>query len=138
MNGWPVGRILLHILGGLVVVVAAFWLSLQVIDSWSDPPNASEIRIVDATYGLNCRDLAVPAGQVNRVRQGNATAAALELCGRATGNCSFPIDVNRLGDPAPGCRKDFFMLWRCGDIEKPRQLYIAEEAHGKSAMVTCP
>ena len=134
----PGGRILFKVIGGLAVVLASFWLSLQIMDYWSLPPNASEIHILEATYGLNCRNFAVPTGQVNRVKPGNATGAALEPCGKATGSCSFTVDVGRMGDPAPGCRKDFLLQWRCGDLEKTRQLYIAEEANGKTALATCP
>jgi hypothetical protein len=134
----PSGRIIFKVIGGLAVVLASFWISLQIMDYWSLPPNASEIHILEATYGLNCRTFAVPAGQVNRVKPGNATSMALEICGKATGSCSLAIDVGRMGDPAPGCRKDFLLQWRCGDLEKARQLYVAEEANAKTAVATCP
>jgi hypothetical protein len=137
MNGRPIGRIVVIVLG-LAVLVASFWLSLQIIDSWTLPPNAAEIRITEATYGLNCRDFKVPAGQVNRVAAGNATKIALEVCGTKTESCSFLVDINRLGDPAPGCRKDFSLQWRCGDMEKVQEFYIPDEANGNSATATCP
>ena len=138
MSSRPVGRILFKVIGGLAVVLASFWLSLEIMDYWSLPPNASEIRILEATYGLNCREFAVPIGQVNRVKPGNATGMALEICGKATGSCSFAVDVGLMGDPAPGCRKDFLLKWRCGDLEQPRQLYIPGEANAHSAEATCP
>src|SRR4051794_3565223 len=92
----PSGPIGFKVIGGLAVVLASFWLSLQIMDYWSLPPNASEIRILEATYGLNCRDFAVPAGRINEVRPGNATAMVLETCGKATGSCSFAVNVGGL------------------------------------------
>jgi len=41
----------LKFLGGAAVLLGSFWLSLQVIDLWSLPPNAAEIRILEASYG---------------------------------------------------------------------------------------
>lgn len=131
-------RILFKFLGALAVLLASFWLSLKVIDYWALPPNASEIRISQASYGLNCRDFKVPAGQVNRVKEGNATGTALDACGKTVGSCTFTIDVNRMGDPAPGCQKDFRLYWKCGDMDDVRNFYIPEEANMKSATVTCP
>jgi hypothetical protein len=143
MNGRPSGRIVFIVLG-LAVLACSFWLTLQVIDDGTQPPrstlppSAVEIHITEATYGLNCRGFAVPAGQINRVKVGNATQIALELCGKAKGSCSVLVDVNRMGDPAPGCRKDFSLQWRCGDVQKILEAYIPDEANGNSATATCP
>jgi hypothetical protein len=132
------GRIVFIVVLGVAVLVASFWLTLQTIDYWTPPPNAGEIHITDATYGLNCRDFKVAAGLVNRVKPGNATQNALELCGKAKGSCAVPVDANRIGDPAPGCRKEFLLHWRCGDMERVYEDYVPDEANGNSATATCP
>jgi hypothetical protein len=132
------GRVLLRILGGFSIITASFWASLKIMDSWVQPPNAAEIRVSEATYGANCRDFKPSEGRENKVAKGNATQAVKENCAGAKSACTFTVDTGLLGDPAPGCQKDFIVRWRCGDIERVHQLYILEEAHTKNAPLTCP
>src|SRR5262249_46350782 len=106
-QGSSASRIMLWIAGGVAVVIGSFWVSLQVMDTWFLPPNASEIRVVEATYGFNCREFGLSAGQEARVKKGNATTSVAQTCGEAKGSCQFKVDVGRLGDPVPGCQKDF-------------------------------
>lgn len=133
-----VGRILLQVVGGVCVVLISFWVALQIMDYWIPPQNAVEIRVVEATYGLNCRDFKPPEGRANRVAKGNATEVVKNACGNAKNTCPFVVDVGRLGDPAPGCQKDFTVRWRCGDLERIHQVFLIEEAHTKSAPLACP
>jgi hypothetical protein len=133
-----IGGILLRILGGVAVVVVSFWGSLQLMNEWFPPLNAGEIRVVEATYGLSCRDFKSPDGRVNTVGKGNATGAVKEACGDAKDVCSFKVDAARIGDPAPGCQKDFTVRWRCGDLERIHQVFLVEEANAKTASLACP
>ena len=59
-----------------------------------------------------------PGEQVNQVEAGNATAAISKICTNARESCAFVVDVNQIGDPAPGCGKDMPISWRCGDEER--------------------
>src|SRR5207245_1746325 len=61
------------------------------------------IRVVAATYGENCH-----------APHGNSTnAVALACNGKAS--CEYEVNVGVLGDPAPGCPKNFVAEWTCDD-----------------------
>jgi hypothetical protein len=130
----------LKVVAGLGLSLAAFWATLRLIDSHNDlPPDRNVIAIVEATYGANCAGFAVPAGQQNRVKAGNATQKVNEICEAARDNCDFYVDVTELGDPAPGCGKEFLVTWRCGATGGNHSLRIAAEASGKPVFsLECP
>lgn len=65
------------------------------------PEAGHAIRVVEATYGRNCG-----------ARVGNATADARKACNGAD-SCDYVVDVDRLGDPANGCGKDFRLEYVC-------------------------
>src|SRR5262249_44299572 len=96
-----------------------------------DAVPADQIRVVEATYGMNCRSFKVPTHAVNSVRPGNATNAIARHCAGARGKCDMVIDVERLGDPANSCGKDFSVSWRCGTRPGLQQAYIDGESNGK-------
>jgi hypothetical protein len=125
---------MLTVTAGLAVLVGSFWISLQVLDYWATPPDpdADLIKVMEATYGANCR------GLTSDVRAGNATTAIAQGCAQARKTCSFVIDVNRLGDPARGCGKDFSVGWRCGADETINRVYLAGEANGQRVVLACP
>jgi hypothetical protein len=129
---------------GLLGVLLFPWIAANVYDYWAGrtviwpaPSAANPIHITEASYGLSCRNSAPPAGQANRVKQGNATAAIARLCENALESCTFTADVGDLGDPAPGCAKDLSVSWRCSADSQDRQLRVPEEAHGKSVTLAC-
>jgi hypothetical protein len=112
---------------GVFVFVIFFWLTLKFLDYWNNSAvDASEIQIIDASYGLNCK---VPTG--------NATEDVSTECNHKSGTCNYSVDVAKLGDPAPGCGKDFFVEWRCGSILDARRASLEPEAHGKSLEIFC-
>jgi hypothetical protein len=135
-----IGRVLLRVIGGFAVVAISFFATMQILDYWLAPPdpNAAVIHVVDATYGLACKDFAPPSGRPNLVKIGNATAALTKTCDRAKTTCTFAIDAVQLGDPANGCGKDFVANWRCGSGQKIHQVYLPAEASGRSALLSCP
>ena len=104
-------------------------------------PNVSSpnlIHIIEATYGMNCRGFTVGPGQVNRVKEGNATQTIAGLCDKAIDDCRFYFDFGVLGDPAPGCSKDLAISWRCGADEKVHGVRVAPEANSKLVAIVCP
>jgi hypothetical protein len=104
----------------------------------SSPAAPGAISIVEATYGLNCKDFKVPAFAQNRVRVGNASDVAADACTHKQGKCSFAVDVARLGDPANSCKKDFSIKWRCGPEKDVHEAYLPAEANGNSISLNCP
>jgi hypothetical protein len=125
--------------GGLCVIVASFWVTLKVLDyrgnasgSAGAAPAPRQIRVVDATYGLNCQ------GKIPSLKPGNATQSVTQTCGGKVGTCAYTVTTNTLGDPAPGCAKDFIAKWQCGAASDPRQVQASAEANGKNVDLTCP
>jgi hypothetical protein len=109
----------LKVVAGLGLSLAAFWATLRLIDSHNDlPPDRNVIAIVEATYGANCAGFAVPAGQQNRVKAGNATQKVNEICEAARDNCDFYVDVTELGDPAPAAARS---SWSAGVAAPPEE-----------------
>ena len=133
------GWLLLKLTGGAAIVVASFFATLKALDTWWPlDPTVNLIHIVAATYGAACQDFTPPSGAPNQVKIGNASEAVAKVCDQKDGRCEFHVDVGQLGDPAPGCGKDFAVGWRCGSAATVHQAAIAPEAHGQTALLTCP
>jgi hypothetical protein len=126
--------------GGLAVVAISFVATMRFMDFLLRPsdPNASVIRVVEATYGQSCKDFTPPPGHTNRLKVGNATAALTKACDTAKASCIFDVDDKELGDPATGCGKDFIASWRCGSDPQVHQVFLPAEASGRSALLSCP
>jgi hypothetical protein len=138
--GSSIGRVLLMMIGGFAVVAISFFATMQILDYWLTPqdPNASVIHVVNATYGQICRDFVSPYGKPNLVKVGNFTALLTSACDKAKTTCLFAVDAVKDGDPTPGCSKDFVASWRCGSDPKVHDFYLAAEASGRSALLSCP
>jgi hypothetical protein len=130
--GSSIGRVLLMAIGGFAVVAISFFATMKILDYWQAPqdPNASVIHVVNATYGLACKDFVPPLG--------NVTAALTSACDKAKTTCLFVIDAVQIGDPANDCAKDFVANWRCGSDPTVHQFYLTPEANGRSAVLSCP
>ena len=135
-----IGRVLLMLIGGFAVVAISFFATMRFLDYWLTPPdpNSSVIHVVDATYGQACKDFVPPDGRANLVKTGNVTAALTSACDKAKTTSLFAVDAVQIGDPAPGCGKDFIANWRCGNDQKVHQFYLTAEANGRSALLSCP
>jgi hypothetical protein len=135
-----IGRVLFRVIGGFAVVAISFFATMQILDYWLTPPdpNANVIHVVDASYGLACKDFAPTSGRPNQVKIGNVTAALARTCDKAKATCLFAVDAVQIGDPADGCSKDFVANWRCGSDQRVNQFYLTPEANGRSAMLSCP
>jgi len=128
----------IRLLACLGTAVAAFWITLQLLDLWSDAPDQNVIHVTEATYGMNCVGFVVPAGVQNSVWKGNATSKVSEACEGVQFSCGFAIDVVQLSDPANGCGKDFSVSWRCGNSGILNRAEVPGEADGKRVFLGCP
>jgi hypothetical protein len=68
------------------------------LDCYTRSEPTSGLNIRSATYGGNCG-----------AAQGNATRELASSCNGKT-DCAHKVDVNRLGDPARKCGKDFVAI----------------------------
>src|SRR6516165_8267335 len=96
-------RLLWSYLSGLAVLIAAFWITLQLIvdpDPWAGHPHSpdSAIQVVEGSYGLNCLGFKPSPGLVNSVKAGNATPTICEVCENALETCEFYADLGKLPD----------------------------------------
>ncbi len=87
----------------------------------------TQIRVLSGTYGGNC---GAPFG--------NATDHLIAACDGSPA-CDYVIDYHALGDPAPGCSKDYVAEWQCG--RSPQRFRTAagpEAGMGKRIVLRCP
>jgi hypothetical protein len=136
------GRTLTYLAGGFAIVAITFFVTLRALEYWSAESSTpggpdSDILITSATYGGACQGAASPAGGTFQIKTGNATAALAKACNDARASCKFIVDVRALGDPAPGCAKDFGFNWQCGSASAERHGSVDPEANGKTAVLTC-
>jgi radical SAM superfamily enzyme YgiQ (UPF0313 family) len=91
----------------------------------------SGILIVEASYGANCAQ----EGMRENFK-GNITRALSRKC-NGKKRVEFQVDVNALGDPAPGSAKDLSVSWRYADDPQMtlHSLYVPAEAHGKKILI---
>ena len=136
----------------VVVMAASWWVTLQAMNFMDRPRSgiasgagrtffsgsAEPITIVEATYGMNCKNFNVAPPNENRVRAGNATQAMAAACDRQKGSCRFPVDVRQLGDAASGCSKDFEAKWQCPPSGQINVARLPAEANGRNIEVACP
>jgi len=116
------------VIGALCVLVFTFWVTSMVLDYWDTSKiDTNKIQVVEASYGSNCN---VPTG--------NVTGKVSSACMGKVDSCSYLIDVNEIGDPAPGCAKDFSVNWRCGSPAKDHQFNLPAEANGQTVVLSCP
>jgi len=83
------------------------------------------LSVLSATYGRSCH-----------VRPGNVTRDLAQACnGRS--DCQYTVDVNRLGDPAPNCQKDYTATWQCPDGQTHTASLPAEAGYGSVLRIGC-
>jgi hypothetical protein len=99
---------------------------------------STTISIVEATYGMNCKDAKVPPPHPNAVSAGNVTKPVSDACDRKDRTCTFTVDHTRIGDPANSCPKDFAIKYKCGDDKTINEANLSPEADGKSITISCP
>jgi len=128
------------VLGALVAGTVAYgtYSYLTGMDSGPTGPRVrpNEIIIEQATYGQNCIDAKSPVLNPALAVSGNATFSLWQACTGKRG-CSYRVDVDRLGDTAPGCHKDFRARWICEGEPGQRHIEIAGEAHRNPVNIYC-
>jgi hypothetical protein len=129
-------------------MVLSFWATSAILSYLHGPTDelnspsgsaSSAIEIVQATYGMNCKEFKPVPPAENRVKPGNVTAPVSAICTKGGGNCDVGVlNMDWAGDPAPGCAKNFVVEWRCGGKDRVRQAQVDPEAIGKTVTISCP
>jgi hypothetical protein len=87
-----------------------------------EAPPPTGLQITSATYGENCG-----------TAPGNATRDVAESCnGKQT--CDYVVDIDRLGDPAPRCDKNYAVEYSCDPDATPLREELPGEAGLKSLL----
>lgn len=89
------------------------------------PAAAAGINVLTAWYGQTCN-----------AQHGNVTAHVKSRCDGKQA-CLYTVDVGHLGDPAPGCSKNFVVLYACQGQAEVRLAQLPAEAHGKALNFNC-
>src|SRR5712664_3677544 len=89
----------LYLIGSAAILAVSFFGTLFLIDQSA---SSATVTIAEATYGESCR-----------ARPGSLTQYVSGICAGKT-SCTIAIDVNKIGDPAPGCGKEFTVRYQCG------------------------
>jgi len=85
----------------------------------------SGIFVTTATYGGNCG-----------APRGNATHGVINACGGRQ-YCVYRVDWRLIGDPRPGCGKDFHVGYICREGGRERGATLNPEASGHSVVLDC-
>jgi hypothetical protein len=102
-------------------------------DKWANPKDVPPLPMVPAmvvvlvaTYGKNCG-----------AEPGNDTERLKKACGNQP-LCTYVVDGKAIGDPMPGCPKDYLALYRCPRDGKTRKAGAKGEAgHGSKIVLDC-
>jgi hypothetical protein len=84
------------------------------------------IRVLGAAYGRNC------AGNVST----NVTDDLARRC-QGLDYCVYRIDARQIGDPRPGCAKEYQARYMCRDGGNERYASANPEASGQSIVLDC-
>ncbi|HSI00159.1 MAG TPA: hypothetical protein VLA02_06120 [Reyranella sp.] len=87
----------------------------------------ASIRILDASYGRNC-----PV----RIGGANAFDDLSRYC-QGRDYCTYRIDARQLGDPSPGCAKEYHASYVCRDGGSEHRASARAEASGQSIVLDC-
>ena len=87
---------------------------------------AVSIRVLGAAYGRNC------AGNVST----NVTNDLARQC-QGRDYCVYRVDARQIGDPRPGCAKDYQARYMCRDGGNEHYASANPEASGQSIVLDC-
>ncbi len=91
----------------------------------SNGPAPNKITVTSATYGASCHQ---PDGNVTKFLQ--------DAC-NGQGKCDYVVKYQTLGDPAPGCSKDFSVKWSCSAGPGGTASAAAEAGFGSKVTLDC-
>jgi peptidoglycan/LPS O-acetylase OafA/YrhL len=123
----------------LLVTVAFAGQAVQSATVWSKVRHflfGPEIRIIAATYGMNCKNYPEPKPFRNTVSPGNATGGARRICDFEK-RCRLQVSLGLAGDPANGCGKDFSVEYLCTGVPGIKRAYLLGEAFAKTVDLEC-
>lgn len=83
------------------------------------------IQVVSGTYGGNC-------GR----SEGNVTGYLARACNDKL-SCKYSVDYKVIGDPAPGCAKDYVAKWTCSGSGEQTARAEPEAGYGSAISLTC-
>lgn len=89
------------------------------------PAAAAGINVLTAWYGQSCN-----------TQHGNVSAHVKSRCDGKM-SCGYTVSADLLGDPAPGCSKNFVVLYACQGQTELRLAQLAAEAHGRALTFGC-
>jgi hypothetical protein len=95
-------------------------------DQYRYQGSGTSIRVLGAAYGRNC------AGNVTT----NVTDDLARQC-QGRDYCVYRIDVRQIGDPRPGCAKEYQARYMCRDGGNERYASASPEASGQSVVLDC-
>jgi len=99
---------------------------LQMVLTRNGDSSTASILVSQATYGKSCN-----------ASPGNMTGVLASTC-NGRDRCEYIVDYKVIGDPAPGCRKDFAAEWRCTGTAGLHHLTLPGEAgRGGLATIRC-
>ena len=91
------------------------------------PEKQTTISITSVHYGENCG---------TEINNGTSLEDIKSKC-NGKNNCDYLINHNIIGDPSPGCAKDYKVNFKCGDEQQDRYAFEKKEASGKNINLTC-
>jgi len=87
--------------------------------------HANSVDVLTAWYGQTCG-----------AAHANVTAHVKSQCDGKP-ECSYGVDAGTLGDPAPGCAKNFIVLYACRGQPPVRLAQLPGEANGRALVLSC-
>lgn len=91
----------------------------------SNGPAPNKITVTSATYGASCHQ-----------PEGNVTKFLQDAC-NGQSKCDYIVKYQTIGDPAPGCSKDFSVKWTCSSGSGGSASAPAEAGFGSRVTLDC-
>jgi hypothetical protein len=85
----------------------------------------NEVNVLTAWYGQSCG-----------TAHGNVTSHVKASCDGKQA-CNYAVNLQVVGDSAPGCRKNFIVLYACSGRTDARLAQQPGEASGSTVAISC-
>jgi hypothetical protein len=100
-------------------------LTLAAVACASVAAGPNEVNVLTAWYGQSCG-----------TAHGNVTSHVKSSCDGKQ-SCNYAVNLQVVGDSAPGCRKNFIVLYACTGHSDARLAQLPGEASGSSVAISC-
>ncbi len=100
-------------------------LSLAILTATVAVAGPNEVNVLTAWYGQSCG-----------TAHGNVTSHVKASCDGKVA-CTYNVNLQVVGDSAPGCRKNFIVLYACTGQSDARLAQLPGEASGNSVAISC-